>query len=51
MDDRFEDQSEELSGEYLSEEDLTAERTAQEKRAVQRKGRHPQKNAEFTLEN
>ena len=32
--------------EYLSEEDLAAERTAQEK-AAQRRVRHPQKNAEL----
>ena len=50
MDDSFEDSFEELPDEYLSEEDLTAEITVQEK-AAQRKGRHPQKNAEFILEN
>ena len=49
MDDNFADSLGELSDEYLLEEDLTAERTAQEK-AAQRKGRDPQKNAEFILE-
>ena len=39
-----------ISDEYLSEEDLTAEITDQQK-ATQRKGKNPQKNAEFILEN
>ena len=46
----FEDSFEELSDEYMSEDDLTREITAQEK-AAQRKGRPPQKNAEIILEN
>ena len=50
MDNSFEDSFEELSDKYWSQEDLTAERTTQEK-AVRRKGRHPQRNAEFILEN
>ena len=50
MDDTFEDSFEELSDEYLSEEDLTPGITAQEK-AAQRKDTHSQKKAEFILEN
>ena len=50
MDDSFEDSFEELSDEYLSEEDLTGERTVQEI-AAQRNVRLPEKNAEFILEN
>ena len=50
MDDSFEDSFEELSDEYLSEEDLTPGITAQEK-AAQRKDTQSQKNAEFILEN
>ena len=50
MDDSFEDSFEELTDEFLLEEDLTVERTDQEK-AAQRKDRHHQKNAEFILEN
>ena len=50
MDNSFVDSFGELSDEYLWEDDLTREITAQEK-AAQRKGRPPQKNAEIILEN
>ena len=50
MGDSFEDSFEELSDEYLLEEDLTSERATQEN-AAQRKGRHPLKNVEFILQN
>ena len=50
MDNSFEDSFEELSDEYLSEDDLIREIAAHGK-ATQRKGKPPQKNAKIILEN